>query len=74
MLFAGIYVNDSRFAQIAVEFFYLLVLELYHSVSQSVERGISAHADVASRVEFGAVLADNNLAFFYGLVAKDFYA
>lgn len=68
------YVDYPCPAQIAVEFTGELVLEFDHAVYQGVQGRIAADADVAAGVVFGAFLADNDRAFFNGLVAEDFYA
>lgn len=75
MLFDGrYYINDTCFSEVAVKFSHLLVLEFNYACSQRIQSGIAALAYVLARVVFGAVLADNYVAFFNGLVAEYFYA
>src|ERR1051325_2276700 len=46
----------------------VLVLELHHAVDQRIDREVRAEADVATRMPFGAALADDDVA------ANDFLA
>lgn len=72
----GYWLDTDEFglAQVAVEFANQLALELYNTVYQSVQGGITCYFDIVAGVEFSAVLADNDFTFLYPLVAEDFYA
>ncbi len=50
------------------------MLELDKAIGQGIQSRIAAHVNILAGVVFGAFLADNNLAFFYGLVAENFNA
>ncbi len=73
-LFCRNYVDNPGGSQISVEFLNLLFLEFDNAVSKGIQSGVAAHFDIFARMELAAMLADNDLALFNGLIAENFYA
>ena len=57
-----------------MEFADHLALELDQSVNQRIQSRVAGHFDVLAGMVLGAMLADDDFAFFDRLVAENFHA
>lgn len=66
--------DNTSLAKLAMKFPHKLLLELHDTIYECVEGGVPSNLYVAAGVELGAVLANDNFAFFDTLIAKNFNA